>query len=118
MAAAFATYTQGGDEECVCEVTIFSDDKTKAQVDAMYSMLKEKKAADNVGTSSWMQQFEEAWYVGGSKEDQADSSWSDCIIHFICVPWKLIFALIPPTDYHNGMVSFFCSLLMIGVVTA
>ncbi len=36
---------------------------------------------------------------GEEKEEspQSTPSWSDYIMHFLCVPWKLICAFIPPT---------------------
>jgi solute carrier family 8 (sodium/calcium exchanger) len=42
----------------------------------------------------------------------------DYIMHFITIPWKLLFAFVPPTDYCGGWLSFVCSLLMIALVTA
>jgi len=33
------------------------------------------------------------------------------------MPWKVIFALCPPTIYYNGWATFTIALLMIGVVT-
>ncbi|CAL1129213.1 unnamed protein product [Cladocopium goreaui] len=36
----------------------------------------------------------------------------------ISVFWKVTFALIPPPDYCGGWACFFCSLMMIGLVTA
>ena len=28
------------------------------------------------------------------------------IMHYVSLPWKLLFALIPPTDYYNGELTF------------
>merc|ERR1712151_856984 len=39
-------------------------------------------------------------------------------MHIITLPWKVIFAFCPPTDYCGGWVCFCCSLIMIGGVTA
>jgi solute carrier family 8 (sodium/calcium exchanger) len=45
-------------------------------------------------------------------------SWGDYVMHVLTLPWKLLFALVPPTDYCGGWVCFYCSLIMIAVVTA
>ncbi|CAK0788635.1 unnamed protein product [Prorocentrum cordatum] len=45
-------------------------------------------------------------------------SAADYAMHFITLPWKLLFAFVPPTDYCGGWLSFMCSLLMIALVTA
>jgi solute carrier family 8 (sodium/calcium exchanger) len=38
--------------------------------------------------------------------------------HAISVPWKLFFAIIPPTDFASGWWCFAVSLCLIGFVTA
>merc|ERR1712224_343284 len=43
---------------------------------------------------------------------------SEIIIHYISMPWKLLFAMIPPPDYADGWVCFFVALVFIGGVTA
>ena len=40
------------------------------------------------------------------------------VMHYIALPWKLIFATIPPTTICGGYLAFFCSLLYIGLLTA
>jgi len=39
-------------------------------------------------------------------------------MHVITVPWKVLFAIIPPVDYCGGWLCFCCALAMIGGVTA
>lgn len=39
-------------------------------------------------------------------------------MHYLNLPWKLLFALIPPTDYMNGWLCFIVSIIFIGVLTA
>jgi Ca2+/Na+ antiporter len=39
------------------------------------------------------------------------------VMHFITVPWKVVFAVCPPTVHYNGWATFVVALLMIGIVT-
>merc|ERR1712178_603957 len=41
----------------------------------------------------------------------------DIIMHVIAVPWKLLFAFIPPVDYLGGWACFCVALVFIGGVT-
>jgi len=43
---------------------------------------------------------------------------SDYIMHFLTLPFKLFFALIPPTTIYEGYPTFVISILMIGLCTA
>lgn len=42
----------------------------------------------------------------------------DYVMHFLTVFWKLLFALVPPTDYWNGWACFTVSICVIGLLTA
>jgi solute carrier family 8 (sodium/calcium exchanger) len=42
----------------------------------------------------------------------------DAAFHFICIGWKLFFALIPPVHWIGGWAAFIGCLCLIGVVTA
>lgn len=39
-------------------------------------------------------------------------------MHYLNLPWKLLFAIIPPTDYMNGWLCFVVSIAFIGILTA
>ncbi|KAK6019210.1 Sodium/calcium exchanger protein [Ostertagia ostertagi] len=85
-----------------------------------------------LGTSSWREQFIDALTVGADDDDGDDEegeegsdesekeppSFGDYVMHFLTMPWKLIFATIPPTDYWGGWACFVVSIFMIGVLTA
>merc|ERR1712227_1021540 len=45
-------------------------------------------------------------------------SCGDYIMHFLTLPWKLLFAVIPPTGIFNGYPTFVISIAAIGVCTA
>merc|ERR1712159_892855 len=42
----------------------------------------------------------------------------DYVMHFVTLPWKLFFAIIPPTEIMGGWLCFFVALAFIGLVTA
>merc|ERR1719408_952660 len=65
-----------------------------------------------------MDQFKEAIYCNGSPEDQKEASAFDWFMHALNLPWKILFAFVPPTDFAEGWVCFCVALLMIGLVTA
>merc|ERR1719453_2803970 len=39
-------------------------------------------------------------------------------MHILSLPWKILFAFVPPVDYCGGWACFFGALVMIAVVTA
>merc|ERR1719281_2012677 len=71
-----------------------------------------------VGNANFADQIMSALYCNGSKEEQAEASISDWVSHIAALPWKIVFSLVPPTDYANGWVCFFVALIFIGGVTA
>merc|ERR1712055_1164651 len=81
-----------------------------------------------VGSSSWLDQFSEAFTVQadddeeegeeGEEGEEKMPSCGDYIMHFLTLPWKLIFAFIPPTGLVNGYLTFVISILFIGACTA
>merc|ERR1712117_93132 len=80
-----------------------------------------------VGTSSWLEQFTSAFEVQADDDEEGEEgeegeekmpSCGDYIMHFLTLPWKLIFALIPPTAIMEGYPTFVISILFIGGNTA
>merc|ERR1719495_1657685 len=82
-----------------------------------------------VGSSSWLDQFSEAFTVQAGDDDDEEGedgeegeekmpSCGDYIMHFLTLPWKLIFAFIPPTAIYDGYPTFVISIFMIGACTA
>jgi hypothetical protein len=105
------------DGKNIATVTILADAKGKSKIDSL------RKALGNtdklaLGHSNWKDQFKEAVFVGGSYEEQQNATIPDYILHFFGLPWKVLFALVPPTDFYGGWLCFFSALVMIGVCTA
>jgi solute carrier family 8 (sodium/calcium exchanger) len=116
--AKFTENTDGGFENGICDVFITSNPKSVENVNKILAFYNEQAEANKIATSSWADQFTGAIYVNGSKEEQAESSWVDVFFHVLNVPWKVLFAFIPPSEFLGGKVCFLVSLAAIGSVTA
>lgn len=104
-----------------CTVTFTSDDEVSEVTNLIIERLQRKADAFNVETGSWQQQFSEALTIQGGvtedgEEEPIDSS--TLLMHYCSVTWKVLFALVPPTKYYGGWLTFWVSLFFIGCVTA
>merc|ERR1719369_765883 len=90
-------------------------------------MMQKANNSMMVGSSSWLEQFSDAFTVQAEDDDDEEEgdegeekmpSCGDYIMHFLTLPWKLIFAFIPPTAIYDGYPTFVISILFIGLNTA
>merc|ERR1711887_511078 len=90
-------------------------------------MMQKANNSMMVGSSSWLEQFSDAFTVQAEDEEEGEDgeegeekmpSCGDYIMHFLTLPWKLIFALIPPTAIYDGYPTFVISIGFIGLCTA
>jgi len=88
-------------------------------------MMQKANASMMVGSSSWLEQFTEVFQVQTDDDEDEEGegeekmpSCGDYIMHFLTLPWKLLFALIPPTAIYNGYPTFVISIVFIGLCTA
>eukprot|EP00092_Neocalanus_flemingeri_P019103 GFUD01020693.1.p1 GENE.GFUD01020693.1~~GFUD01020693.1.p1 ORF type:complete len:936 (-),score=229.41 GFUD01020693.1:436-3243(-) len=91
-------------------------------------MMQKANNSMMVGTSSWLDQFSDAFTVQAEDDDEEGEdgedaeekmpSCGDYVMHFLTLPWKLIFALIPPTAIYNGYPTFVLAIVFIGLCTA
>ncbi|KAM8841765.1 sodium/calcium exchanger 1-like [Synchiropus picturatus] len=108
-------------ENVKMEVVIEESYEFKNVVD---KVIKKTNLALLVGTNSWRQQFLDAITVGSGDEDDDDGeeekvpTATDYVIHSLTVFWKVLFALVPPTDYWSGWACFIVSISVIGILTA
>ncbi|CAF0882793.1 unnamed protein product [Adineta steineri] len=102
--------------------------ESKEFKNAVDKALYKANTAILVGTSTWLEQFKQAFSakeeddddgLGDSKDDNNESATcKDYIIHFITFFWKFLFAFVPPTSIAGGWVCFCVSILCIGGLTA
>ncbi|KAM3717600.1 Sodium/calcium exchanger [Dirofilaria immitis] len=120
-----------------CQITIKESKEFRSVIDRM---LRNANTSFMLGTTSWREQFTDALTVhAGFKDDnnidQEDEDeeersktgsiekrqkpvFFDYFMHFLSLPWKLLFASIPPTDYWDGWACFIVSIVLIGALTA
>ena len=103
-----------------CEVTISDDPNAWKTVDVISQTLRMpiNQHAFEFGASSWAEQFRAALDPKGEDADAPPPSATGLVLHYLSLPWKLAFALVPPVAIGGGYVAFFISLGFIGLVTA
>jgi len=70
---------------------------------------------------SWGQQFKNAIMLGPKIDENNfidDVSCSEALIHIFSMPWKVIFALIPPKKICGGWLAFIVALSLIGIIVS
>jgi solute carrier family 8 (sodium/calcium exchanger) len=73
-----------------------------------------------INVHSWGNQISDAFTIFGEEDDngkQLPHSASTIIMHYMSLPWKVIFSVIPPVTIGGGWPCFFIALGMIGGVT-
>lgn len=118
--AKFDEHMDGGKDQAILSLFIKPDEYAKNAVDSVFKLLQKNWTKANIGHSNWKDQFTEAFFVNGGDDDEDAEPpvCMDYVMHAICLPWKIIFAFCPPTDYAGGWVCFCCALGFIGLVTA
>merc|ERR1712119_125960 len=85
-------------------------------------MVQKTNLSALVSTGSWAEQFSEALQVSAGDDDDdesdAEPGLSDYVMHYLTLPWKLLFAFVPPTDYCGGWICFVVSIIGVGILTA
>jgi len=111
----FASDTDGDATKEIIGVQIVNDDAVKNLGD----VLEKWANRDNMSLAAadYKEQFSTALDVRGGDPDAVvgPMTWFG---HILSLPWKLFFALIPPTQYCGGWVCFGIALAFIGGVTA
>lgn len=116
--AKFDGETDGGHHSNICTIYIEAANEAKDMVDSLNRNLKLNWDKAQIGTSNWSEQFSSALWCNGSREEHQEASNIELCLHFAALPWKLIFACVPPTDFVGGWLCFWTALIFIGGVTA
>jgi len=66
----------------------------------------------------WRDHFSQAIFCLGDPSEQREAGYQDWAKHCICLPWKVLFACVPPPSFYQGKLAFAVALGMIGVLTA
>eukprot|EP00435_Cladocopium_sp_Y103_P071653 s617_g38.t1 len=114
---SFDPERDGGPDQSIATIVILPDEVAKSRLDRVASLLRINRDRAALGASNWKEQLWNAVLVNGGDEEEKPGAY-DWVMHVISVFWKVAFALIPPPDYCGGWACFFCSLMMIGLVTA
>jgi hypothetical protein len=112
----FCKKSDGGANRCILTIVIKADENLKPRINSMMSTVRARMDKMELGHQRWKEQFVQALFL--EPEDEAKPSPFDYVMHAIALPWKLLFAFVPPVDYCHGWLCFHCALLMIAVITA
>jgi solute carrier family 8 (sodium/calcium exchanger) len=121
--SGFDPNTDGGAEEEIFTVELLpSTDETQKEGIAKMRM-KLQSVNNTLGNKNYYEQFHSALFVVGDPDDDDDDEAKkngpfDYFMHFVTMPWNVLFACVPPPDYCGGWACFTGSLCCIAIVTA
>jgi solute carrier family 8 (sodium/calcium exchanger) len=97
-------------------VVVSEHENNKAIIAEVMKMNEADEEKFNGEPTTWMGQFSEAFEME-LEDDQETADTFTFVMHWITVPWKLLFATCPPAHYYGGIPCFFWSLSYVGLVT-
>jgi len=103
------------DHNTACKIHITHDAAAQKLVDDVTKMMNANLEEYQLGHASYADQFKEAFEVGC--EDGETPTGADYAMHYITLPFKVIYAIVPPPSWGGGWVCFFAALAMVGVTT-
>jgi solute carrier family 8 (sodium/calcium exchanger) len=119
--ATFDPDDDGGEECTVATIQIEGGEKTGEAGNVLLGRLDSAVNVELCKTSlrQWRRQFVECWFVSGGEnsEEQEETSTSDWLLHFMSLPFKVVFAFVPPPILLDGWPCFGVSIFFIGVLT-
>jgi solute carrier family 8 (sodium/calcium exchanger) len=98
-------------------INIITDMEGKKKAEALQQLLQRIEDEEEI---TWKSQFINACMLHPTKNEDGeieDISAMDGFLHFVCIGWKLFFAIIPPPHYGGGIPCFIVSIAFIGIVT-
>lgn len=97
-------------------VTILGDEDSAMVVTEVAKLMQLQLDKLSLNTTSWGEQFDEAMNICG--EEGAEAETMDYVMHVMTFGWKVLFAIVPPTCYADGWVTFCVALAFVGLLTA
>ncbi|XP_076305676.1 sodium/calcium exchanger 3-like isoform X2 [Tachypleus tridentatus] len=97
-------------------VTITNDDNFNSIMDRLMVLTNVNVDSLKLHSETWVGQLKDAVNANGG--DLENATRIDYVLHFLTFGWKVFFALVPPTGFLGGWLTFFVSLGVIGVLTA
>ena len=106
-------------KKCNCVVTILQNDDVD-DIEAQHEKLLQYFFSNR--QASWSQQFKNAVLLGPQIDEDnlilEEVTLSEALLHFLTMFWKVLFAIVPPSNMKGGVPTFFVALTFIGVITA
>ncbi|CAE7533788.1 Slc8a3 [Symbiodinium natans] len=116
--AGFDPNTDGGADSCIVTLVLTPVEVSKNLAHRTMRALGVNWQKTQKGHENWKDQFINSLLVNGGDDEAGPPSGFQWALHLLTLPWKLLFAIIPPVDYCGGWLCFFVSLMFIGLVTA
>jgi Ca2+/Na+ antiporter len=111
--AIFDHETDGGADETIMTVTIMDDsDRATAFKKAMFLLRVDMDSLD-LASADWCKQLRSVFVF--REDDDEELTVKDRITKSLAVPWKLMFALVPPPGLCGGWLCFLFSLVGIAI---
>eukprot|EP00658_Telonema_sp_P-2_P048972 TRINITY_DN3723_c0_g1_i7.p1 TRINITY_DN3723_c0_g1~~TRINITY_DN3723_c0_g1_i7.p1 ORF type:complete len:869 (+),score=224.76 TRINITY_DN3723_c0_g1_i7:158-2764(+) len=117
VGCSFDPTTDGFEDKCIATITIEDDDDMSSWIDAVLPLLDIDPDRVRLNNAAYAAQFVQALSVNGGDDDD-DPTCLDWTLHILSLPWKLLFAVVPPTRCCGGWLTFYIALLFIGLLTA
>jgi len=111
----FDVERDGGNDKALCEVILPGTSKRGKLASCLKIFMCDLKFGSSI--PDWKGQFTTACYCNGNAADQSGAGNMDWFFHCMSLPWKVVFAFIPPAAICGGWACFFSALAMIGGVT-
>lgn len=106
--AIFPHHTDGGMDSEICTVTIVNDDDRATKLTEAIRMLRMDADSLDLAGADWK------GAIADSVSTPSEGGIKAKVIHFLMVPWKLLFAIGPPPALCGGYPCFIYSLIAIG----
>lgn len=102
-----------------CTVGLATDDQFVLQITRICEMAEEKSTLQSTFVKqTYVEQIKSAFIVNGTVEEAKRATKMDKILHWISLPWKMLFCILPPPHKFGGYPCCALSLCWIAVLTA